>query len=51
MELFFEGWIRYFFYHEIVICDPGKEFEDTFQEGLEAAQVLQHVCNAECPWE
>ena len=48
---FLEAWVRRFGAAEIVISDAGPEYGGAFTRGLELHSVMQHVTDAESPWQ
>eukprot|EP00439_Symbiodinium_sp_Y106_P068096 s466_g11.t1 len=48
---FCDAWVRPYGCPEIVISDAGPEFLADFSKGLELHSVLQHLTDAESPWQ
>eukprot|EP00439_Symbiodinium_sp_Y106_P022367 s729_g2.t1 len=48
---FCDAWVRPYGCPEIVISDAGPEFLADFTKGLELNSVLQHLTDAESPWQ
>ena len=50
-QCFSDIWIRAFGAPEILLSDGGPEFDGEFSRRFEQLGVLQHVCDAESPWQ
>ena len=48
---FVDSWVRIFGFPEILVCDPGKEFEGYFGEMCAAHGVAQLPTDARAPWQ
>ena len=48
---FVDTWVRIFGFPEILVCDPGKEFEGYFGEMCAAHGVAQLPTDARAPWQ
>jgi len=50
-RVFYESWLRPFGPPQLLIVDGGSEFEGRFARGCEEWGILEHVIDADSPWQ